>query len=161
MKRLICLIALLSIVLIGCSTAGKSNTDKAKDEIKINATTKLEKEDIENIKYEKVTYLRIKELKNTDSEGWVWKQKIVNKKEDIKKVVEFLKSIKYTEIDQELRRGFGQIVELKEQNDVRIVFGGDSVNVNGKYFGISNEEDENMKKIYEDLNYNEETSERF
>lgn len=159
MKRGIFLIALLSIMLMGCSIADKSITDKAKDEININATTKVEKEDLKNIDYEKVTYLRIKELKDSGSKGWVWKQKIVDKKEDIKKIVEYLKSMSYTEIDQEMGRSFGQIVELKEENDFIFVFSGSRVNVNGKFFGISIEEDENMQKIYEDLNYDEEPSE--
>jgi hypothetical protein len=48
---------------------------------------------------------------------------------------------------------------LKEENDFIFVFSGSRVNVNGKFFGISIEEDENMQKIYEDLNYDEEPSE--
>lgn len=157
MKRRIFLIALLSIVLIGCSTFNESTTDKAKDEISFNII-ELDKEDILNIDYEKVTYLRIKQKKDSGSDGWVWKQKVVDKKEDMKKVIEYLKSISYTEVSQENRYGFGQIVELKAEKDFIFNFGGNVVNVNGKYFGISNEEDEKLLKMYEELNYDEEPS---
>lgn len=149
------IIILVLFLLVGCSSKDKNNNAVFSDAIINNSTIQINKAEIEQLSHEKVTYLSIKELKDSGSNGWVWKQKIVTDKKDVEEVIQFLKSIDYKDIDQELVYGFGQVVELKEKNGFTFVFSGNRVNVNGKYFGIDIKEDEELNEIYENLSYKE------
>lgn len=154
MKKVIYLMLLTVIVLVVCSSRDQTKYSKTT----VAKTLKVEKTDIKSLDYEKVKYLCLKELKDSIPNGWTWRQKIITEKEDMKLIVDFLKSIDYYDIKQESIVGFGQIVELQANEGYTFVFSGDRVNVNGTYFGIKINDDEELKKIYERLSYTEEPS---
>jgi hypothetical protein len=69
-----------------------------------------------------------------------------------------LKSFKYKDIGQEVVYGFGLIVDYTDDKNYTYVFCGDRVNINGKYYGITSDENESMNKLYDSLDYNEKPS---
>jgi hypothetical protein len=105
-----------------------------------------------------IKVIKIKALIDTGAQGWVWKEKEITKQADVDRVLNKLKSIRYSEIDQTAVYGFGLIVEYKADKDFIYVFSGDRVNINGKYYGITIKEDEGMRKLYEALDYKEKPS---
>lgn len=109
--------------------------------------------DIMNVKA-----VKIKLLKDTQSQGWEWMEKEITNQSDVEKVLNTLKSFNYKDIEQTQVTGFGLIVEYKADKEYTCVFSGDRVNINGKYYGITTREDENMEKLYESLSYNENPS---
>lgn len=102
-----------------------------------------------------VSTIKIKKLVDTKSQGWVWREKEITNHSDVEKILGKLKSFHYKDIKQDSVFGFGLIVEYKDGKDYAYVFSGDTVNINGKYYGITTKDDQSMRRIYDSLDYDE------
>ena len=69
-----------------------------------------------------------------------------------------LKSLNLKDIEQEQVLGSGLIVQYTDDKDYTYVFLGSRVNINGRYYGITSKEDEDMNKLYDSLDYKEKPS---
>lgn len=152
MKRKVYLL-LLAVIIFVCFPMSAAKEYNKNAEVQ---TMNGDKTDLKSLDYEKVTYLCVKEPKDSIPNGWKLRQKVVTEKEDIKLIVDYLNSIDYKDITQETVFGLGQIVELRTDKVYYFVFTGDRVNMNGIYSGINIQDDEELKRIYETLSYNEE-----
>jgi hypothetical protein len=102
--------------------------------------------------------VKIKKLIDKGTQGWVWKEKEITKPSDVEQVLNKLKSLNLKDIGQEQVLGSGLIVEYTDDKDYRYVFLGSRVNINGRYYGITSKEDEDMNKLYDSLVYKEKSS---
>ena len=102
--------------------------------------------------------VKIKKLIDNKSQGWIWKEKEITKPSDVEKVLSKLKSFKYKDIEQEQVYGFDLIIEYSDDKDYTYVFSGGRVNINGKYYGISAQDNEKMNMMYDSLDYMENPS---
>jgi hypothetical protein len=103
--------------------------------------------------------LKIKKLIDNKPLGWIWREKEITKSPDVEKVLSKLKSFKYKDIEQEQVYGFGLIIEYSDDKDYTYVFSGDRININGKYYGMPTQENDEMNKMYDTLDYTENPSE--
>lgn len=94
-------------------------------------------------------------LKDTGKEGFKWQKKVINKKEDINLLIKKINNINYKDSAQEPVNGMSIIIKYKSNKDYILVFSGDRVNINGKYFRIDPKEENKLINIYNDLNYEE------
>lgn len=84
------------------------------------------------------------------------KEKLINKTEDVKKIVDYINSIKVKNKKQEVYKGWEVSIILKSDKEYNIYFTGNNINIDGIQYTVDNKTIENIKKLYSDLNYEEE-----
>lgn len=135
--NLLCVIFILSLLTVACSDD--------KGSALVGNTTNINS-------------IKIKLLKGDQSKGWLWMEKEITNQSDVNKVLNKLKSLNYKDIKQTPVNGFDLIVQYRGDKDYTFVFSGDRVNINGKYYGITTKEDENIRELYDFLDYKENPS---
>lgn len=84
------------------------------------------------------------------------KEKVIDNTEDIKKIVDYINSIKVKNKKQEVYKGWEVSVILKSDKEYSIYFTGNNINIDGIQYTVDSKTIENIKKLYNDLNYEEE-----
>lgn len=83
------------------------------------------------------------------------KEKLINNTEDIKKIVDYINSIKVKNKKQEVYKGWEVSIILKSDKEYSIYFTGNNINIDGIQYSVDSQTIENIKKLYNDLNYEE------
>lgn len=83
------------------------------------------------------------------------KEKVIDNTEDIKKIVDYINSIKVKDKKQGIYNGWEVSIILKGNKEYNIYFVGNIINIDGIQYTVDNKTMENIKKIYNDLNYQE------
>lgn len=85
------------------------------------------------------------------------KKKILSQRKDIKKIVQFVNSIKLTKKLDEPFKGWTYLINIKgKDNSYTISFLGDKVNVNNTWYEIDSDIINSLDSIYKDLDCKEE-----
>lgn len=133
MKRLI-LILLTSILMFsGCANTKSVSVDNTKEIININ--------DVDNLK--------IITLPSPP------KEKTITKKEDIKKVINLINSIKKEHIKQNDYNGWVILIKTDGKEKHSICFSGGRVEIDNLWYIINNNDIDKIKNLYNELNYKE------
>lgn len=83
------------------------------------------------------------------------KEKIIDNKDDINKIVKYLNSLKIKEKKQELYKGWEIKIDIVGEENYNISFIGEYITVNGTEYEINKDEKEKLRSLYNSLNYNE------
>lgn len=83
------------------------------------------------------------------------KEKIIDNKDDINKIVKYLNSLKIKEKKQELYKGWEIKIDIVGEENYNISFIGGYITVNGTEYEINKDEKEKLRSLYNSLNYNE------
>lgn len=85
------------------------------------------------------------------------KKKILSQRKDIKKIVQFVNSIKLTKKLDEPFKGWTYLINIKgKDNSYTISFLGDKINVNNTWYEIDSDIINSLDSIYKDLDCKEE-----
>lgn len=148
MKKVIFTICLIySISFLGCSVP---KNDKAKvEESKIQNSKG--KEEITNLKSSLKTE-NIKEISIAKMPSPP-KEKIIDKKEDIEKILKFLDSIKVEEKIEGTFKGWSYTININSKEKYNISFLGDKIGYKNQFYKIDKKNIEELDKLYEELKY--------
>lgn len=85
------------------------------------------------------------------------KKKVLSQKKDIKKIVQFVNSIKLTKKLDEPFKGWTYLINIKgKDNSYTISFLGDKINVNNTWYEIDSDVINTLDSIYKHLDYKKE-----
>lgn len=84
------------------------------------------------------------------------KKKVLSEEKDIKKIVDFINSIKLIKkIDQPFK-GWVYLIKINGKNDYEISFLRDKININGTWYEIDSNIVNTLDDLYKELDYKEE-----
>ena len=112
-------------------------------------TNRLSSENLNLVDSSSIKEVKIKVMPSSP------KEKTIDSEEDIEKIVDYINSIKVKNKKKEFYKGWEVSVVLKGDKDYIISFVGNSINIDGIQYTIDNKTIENIKKLYNDLNYEE------
>ena len=115
----------------------------------IRIVDKVNSKVITQIDNKKVTSISIKVMPSSP------KQKVMDNKNDIDKIIKHINSIKVKEQKQELYKGWEINISILGEENYDISFIGEYVNVNGIQYKVSKDEIEKLRRLYDSLNYDE------
>lgn len=148
MKKVVSIICLIYITsFIGCSSP-KNDKVKAED-------TKIQeskgKEDIKkfqsSLKIENIKEISIAKMPSPPQE------KIIDKKEDVNKIIEFLKSVNVGEEIKESFKGWVYSIKINNNEKDVISFLGDKIGYKNRFYKTDQKNIEELKKLYNQLKY--------
>lgn len=84
------------------------------------------------------------------------KKKVLSERKDIKKVVDFINSIKLTKKINESFKGWTYLIKINGKNDYNISFLKDKISINGTWYEIESNIINILEELYKDLDYKEE-----
>ena len=117
--------------------------------ITIGLTNKVNSKDLSVIDKSKVDSICIKVLPSPP------KQKIIDKEEDINKVIKEINSIKVKDKKVDIYKGWEINISILGEDNYDISFAGEYININGIQYKTEKNEIEELRKLYENLNYEE------
>ncbi|WP_411170008.1 hypothetical protein ACH36K_05810 [Clostridium sp. MB05] len=115
----------------------------------IGIAYKVNSKDITQIDNKKVTSISIKVMPSSP------KQKVIDNKSDIDKIIKHINSIKVKEKKQELYKGWEINISILGEENYDISFIGECIDVNGIQYKVSKDEIEKLRRLYDSLNYDE------
>ncbi|MBU3101956.1 MULTISPECIES: hypothetical protein [Clostridium] len=133
MKRLILILLTSILIFSGCANTKSVSVDNTKEIININ--------DVDNLK--------IITLPSPP------KEKTITKKEDIKKVINLINSIKKEHIKQNDYNGWVILIKTDGKEKHSICFSGGRVEIDNLWYIINNNDIDKIKTLYNELNYKE------
>ncbi len=133
MKRLILILLTSILIFSGCANAKSVSVDNTKGKFNIN--------DVDNLK--------IITLPSPP------KEKTITKKEDIKKVIDLINSIKKEHIKQNDKNGWSILIKIEGKEKHSICFSGGKVEIDNLWYKINNNDIDKIEKLYHELDYKE------
>lgn len=115
----------------------------------IGIADKVNRKVITQIDNKKVTSISIKVMPSSS------KEKVIDNKNDIDKIIKHINSIKVKEQKQELYRGWEINISILGEENYDISFIGEYIDVNGVQYKVSKDEIEKLRRLYDSLNYDE------
>ncbi|GAA0083947.1 hypothetical protein UT300007_03860 [Clostridium sp. CTA-7] len=115
----------------------------------IGIAYKVNSKGITQINNKKVTSISIKLMPSSP------KQKVIDNKNDIDKIIKHINSIKVKEKKQEPYKGWEINISILGEENCDISFVGEYINVNGTQYRVSKDEIEKLRRLYDSLNYDE------
>ncbi|WP_300384303.1 hypothetical protein, partial [Clostridium sp.] len=115
----------------------------------IGLTNKVNSKTLNIIDKNKVESICIKVLPSPP------KQKVIDKEEDINKVIKEINSIKVKDKKENIYKGWEINISISGEENYDISFIGEYMNINGMQYKIDKNEIEELKKLYENLKYEE------
>lgn len=115
----------------------------------IGIADKVNSKVITQIDNKKVTSISIKVMPSSP------KQKVIDNKNDIDKIIKHINSIKVKEQKQELYKGWKINISILGEENYDISFIGEYIDINGIQYKVSKEEIEKLRRLYDSLNYEE------
>lgn len=115
----------------------------------IGIAYKVNSKDITQIDNKKVTSISIKVMPSPP------KQKVIDNKNDIDKIIKHINSIKLKEKKRELYKGWEINISILGEENYDISFIGEYININGTEYKVSKDEIEKLRRLYDSLNYDE------
>ncbi|MBU3201625.1 hypothetical protein LL037_12335 [Clostridium estertheticum] len=134
MKKLILILLTSILIFSGCANTKSVSVDNTKGIININ--------DVDNLK--------IITLPSPP------KEKTITKKEDIKKVINLINSIKKEHIKQNDYKGWSILIKTDGKEKHSLCFSGGRVEIDNLWYIINNNDIDKIKNLYNKLNYKEE-----
>lgn len=134
MKRLILILLTSILIFSGCANTKSVSVANTKGIININ--------DVDNLK--------IITLPSPP------KEKTITKKEDIKKIINLINSIKKEHIKQNDYNGWVILIKTDGKEKHSICFSGGRVEIDNLWYKINNNDIDKIKNLYNELNYKEE-----
>ena len=133
MKRLLLILLTSILIFSGCASTESVSVNNTKEKININ--------DVDNLK--------IITLPSPP------KEKTITRKEDIKKVINLINSIKKEHIKQNDKKGWSILIETDGKEKHSIGFYGGKIEIDNSWYKINNNDIDKFENLYHKLDYKE------